>query len=80
MNSSMKGTRDASARKKDARTISAAGLNTSPKLRTYIRSLSISSSTSNEYVSRFWGGFELRCFQLLSVRAWLPSIALSDNW
>jgi len=31
-------------------------------------------------VSRFWGGFELRCFQLLSVRAWLPSIALSDNW
>ena len=59
---------------------SAAGLNTSPKLRTYIRSLSTSSSTSNEYVSRFWGGFELRCFQLLSVRAWLPSIALSDNW
>ncbi len=45
MSSSMKGTRDASARKKDARTISAAGLNTSPKLRTYIRSLSTSSST-----------------------------------
>jgi len=31
-------------------------------------------------VSRLWGGFELRCFQLLSFRAWLPSIALPDNW
>ena len=24
--------------------------------------------------------FELRCFQLLSTGAWLPSIALPDNW
>ena len=31
-------------------------------------------------VSALWAGFELRCFQLLSLRAWLPSFALSDNW
>jgi hypothetical protein len=24
--------------------------------------------------------FMLRCFQHLSLTAWLPSIALSDNW
>ena len=28
----------------------------------------------------FRDGFVLRCFQLLSTTAWLPSIALSDNW
>lgn len=31
-------------------------------------------------MSRLDAGFTLRCFQRLSLRAWLPSIALSDNW
>ena len=31
-------------------------------------------------VPRLGVGFELRCFQLLSLIAWLPSSALPDNW
>jgi len=31
-------------------------------------------------VPLFEDGFELRCFQLLSAAAWLPSSALPDNW
>ena len=65
---------------KDARTISTAGLNTSPKLRSlHPQSIKLVFYERSE-VSRLWGGFELRCFQLLSIRAWLPSIALPDNW
>jgi hypothetical protein len=29
---------------------------------------------------RLDAGFTLRCFQRLSLTAWLPSGALSDNW
>jgi len=29
--------------------------------------------------SLFRSGFKLRCFQLLSLIAWLPGVALSDN-
>ena len=31
-------------------------------------------------IPRLQVDFELRCFQLLSIGAWLPSIALADNW
>ena len=31
-------------------------------------------------MSRLDAGFTLRCIQRLSLRAWLPSGALSDNW
>ena len=31
-------------------------------------------------VLRLKVGFELRCFQLLSLTAWLPSSARPDNW
>ena len=37
-------------------------------------------SSVGDWWSLFRTRFELRCFQLLSVRAWLPSAALSDNW
>ena len=45
----------------------------------YTPVLSILSSIS-VIMPRFEAGFELRCFQLLSLTAWLPSSALSDNW
>jgi len=32
-----------------------------------------------EWVAIFWIGFSLRCFQRLSVAAWLPGTALSDD-
>ena len=35
---------------------------------------------SSSMMPRFKVGFMLRCFQHLSLTAWLPSIALSDNW
>ena len=37
-------------------------------------------SSISVIIPRFEAGFELRCFQLLSLTAWLPSSALSDNW
>ena len=68
-------------------------LNKSPKLLAYTISLSNRCSTGTfvpttssqaacfqEWLSIFRGCFELRCFQLLSTAAWLPSNALSDNW
>ena len=65
---------------KIARGVSAAGLNTSANLGAYTRCLSNSSSTSPPEMPRLSDDFELRCFQLLSIGAWLPSIALPDNW
>lgn len=40
----------------------------------------ISLSFTGVMGSRFRAGFELRCFQLLSLTAWLPSTARQDNW
>ena len=34
---------------------------------------------TGEWVAIFWMGFALRCFQRLSITAWLPGGALSDN-
>ena len=65
---------------KDARTISAAGLNTSPKLRAYIRSLSNSSFTSVLRCLVSGAASSLDAFSSYPSGAWLPSIALPDNW
>ena len=64
----------------EARTISTSGLNTSEKpWCLHPKSIKL-VFYERSALPRLWGGFELRCFQLLSARAWLPSIALSDNW
>ena len=49
-------------------------------LGTYTPTLSNLSCIGVLKVLRFEDGFELRCFQLLSDAAWLPSSALPDNW
>ena len=54
------------------------GLNTSANLDAYTPVLSNSSFTSVA-MPLFQGGFELRCFQLLSTPAWLLNSALPDN-
>ena len=43
-------------------------------------SKSIYGEKSTEAAAATRVGFMLRCFQHLSLKAWLPSIALSDNW
>jgi len=49
-------------------------------LDTYTPALSNPSFMGILKVLLFEGDFELRCFQLLSAAAWLPSTALPDNW
>ena len=64
----------------DARGVSAAGLNTSANLGTYTRCLSNSSSTSPLRCVVFRMTSSLDAFSSYPHRAWLPSIALPDNW
>jgi len=59
--------------------VSNCGLNISEDLDTYTPVLSISSFTSVLKMPLFRGSFELRCFQLLSLTAWLLSSAFPDN-
>ncbi len=60
-------------------TISEGGLNAS--LPSHLHPLSIKPVLyGSPKMPRLRAGFELRCFQLLSLTAWLPSGALSDNW
>jgi len=62
-----------------AKTVSNRGLNTSANLGTYTPILSNLSFIGILFVPLFEVGFELRCFQLLSMIAWLLSVALPDN-
>ena len=68
------------SRKMNARGVSAAGLNTSANLGAYTRCLSNSSSTSPLRCLVFRMTSSLDAFSSYPHRAWLPSIALSDNW
>ena len=66
--------------KKDAyRDVSDAGLNTSLPRCLHPHSINLVFYEFPE-MPRLSAGFELRCFQLLSIGVWLPSIALPDNW
>ena len=68
------------SRKMNARGVSAAGLNTSANLGAYTRCLSNSSSTSPLRCVVFRMTSSLDAFSSYPHRAWLPSIALPDNW
>ena len=68
------------SRKMNARGVSAAGLNTSANLGAYTRCLSNSSSTSPLRCLVFRMTSSLDAFSSYPHRAWLPSIALPDNW
>ena len=67
-------------RKMNARGVSAAGLNTSANLGAYTRCLSNSSSTSPLRCLVFRVTSSLDAFSSYPHGAWLPSIALPDNW
>ena len=68
------------SRKMNARGVSAAGLHTSANLGAYTRCLSNSSSTSPLRCLVFRMTSSLDAFSSYPRRAWLPSIALPDNW